>query len=96
MNQTIRFVGGPYHGRVLAMSEATVFVQMPVMKGRAPFADGTFPDPFGPITETVRYYREWLGRSTPTLQVREQVMLFEALRPSCADAVARWQELRAA
>lgn len=95
--QTIRFVGGPYHGRTLGVSEGNPYVSVATLRDRvASFVDGTLPSPFAPLpVDYVRYYREWLERKTATLYVREQVMLLEGVSPHSSEAQQRWQELRA-
>jgi len=94
--QTIRFVGGPYHGRTLAVEDNSAFVNMQATIPASVRAALEDADPFAliPVTVTVRYYREWLHRQTTTLDVREQVMLLERLSPFSTEAIQRWQELR--
>jgi hypothetical protein len=95
--QTIRFVGGPYHGRTLAVDGNVV--ELATLNNRPVdffCEDGTQKNAAPVDVQRTRYYRSWLARSQSTLYVREQVMVWENLRPGSDESIQRWQELRAA
>jgi hypothetical protein len=94
--QPIRFVGGPYHGRTMTVGGDVV--ELAVLNNRPVsfYDDGTLKNA-QPVSIEKTYYRlTWLGRTTPTLRVEEQVMLWDRIPSGSMDAVERWKELRAA
>lgn len=97
MLQTIRFVGGPYHGRTQVVKEEDQCIAMAVLNNRPDtYFDGTLRNGDKPLNIVeARYYRTWLSRSTPMLRVDEQVMVYEPLLGQHRETSERWQELRA-
>jgi hypothetical protein len=90
----IRFVGGSYHGRCMAVPYGQHRMTLAVLRGKPTdyFEDKSVFEKCD--FESEHYYKTDLTRQTAHLMVRETVMLFEKISPRSDDAVQRWQELR--
>lgn len=98
-HQTVRFVGGPYHGRTLAVSDRCASFEAAVLRNKPAdfWSDGTLKQIRADKAvrfETVTYHKVWLERNEPSLMVRELVMLHSVISPYGSEAIQRWQELR--